>query len=408
MSDQLGGSEAALLQIIASVRSARPSWDLHVILPGAGPLLAKATATGATCAVVPLPARLAKIGESAAVRDEWGPKSSAALALQLCAGMVTAPAYERALRGALDRFGPDIVHSNGFKSHVFASRVKSPRERLVWHLHEYVGSRRVTRMLLRMQSHRCDAIVTNSHSVAADLRAAIHDGPPIHPIHNAIDLDVFSPEGDRVNLDALAAFPHTATPVVRAGLVATFSRWKGHDIFVQALARAAARVPNLRGYIIGAPLYDTSGSQHSRETVRAMIRDAGIDDRCGMTGFLEPASAIRSLDIVVHASTEPEPFGLVIAEAMACGRALITTGQGGAGELIEPGVDALVVSPSDADSLADALVELALDPVRREQIAARARLSAQARFPPARLGSALVALYESLAPATRNAPARSA
>jgi glycosyltransferase involved in cell wall biosynthesis len=48
-----------------------------------------------------------------------------------------------------------------------------------------------------------------------------------------------------------------------------------------------------------------------------------------------PADAMRALDVVVHASTDPEPFGLVVAEAMACGRAVTTSGTGGASELIE-------------------------------------------------------------------------
>ena len=51
---------------------------------------------------------------------------------------------------------------------------------------------------------------------------------------------------------------------------------------------------------------------------------------------------MRALDVVVHASTQPEPFGLVIAEAMACGRAVVVSSGGGAAEIVTPGEDALV------------------------------------------------------------------
>ena len=62
----------------------------------------------------------------------------------------------------------------------------------------------------------------------------------------------------------------------------------------------------------------------------------GLGPRVGFTGFVpDSSSAIRSLDIVVHASTDPEPFGLVIAEAMACGKAVVASGAGGAIELTE-------------------------------------------------------------------------
>ncbi len=58
---------------------------------------------------------------------------------------------------------------------------------------------------------------------------------------------------------------------------------------------------------------------------------------------------MRALDIVVHASTRPEPFGLVIAEAMACGRAVITSAAGGAAEIVESEVDALTHTPGDVE-----------------------------------------------------------
>ena len=64
---------------------------------------------------------------------------------------------------------------------------------------------------------------------------------------------------------------------------------------------------------------------------------------------------MRALDVVVHASTEPEPFGLVIAEAMACARAVVVSRAGGAAEIIEPGVDALAHAPGDAAELAECI-----------------------------------------------------
>ena len=54
---------------------------------------------------------------------------------------------------------------------------------------------------------------------------------------------------------------------------------------------------------------------------------------------------MRALDIVVHASTEPEPFGLTIAEGMASGRAVIVSAAGGAAEIVQDGVDALTCAP---------------------------------------------------------------
>src|SRR6185436_5987649 len=117
-----------------------------------------------------------------------------------------------------------------------------------------------------------------------------------------------------------------------------------------------------RGYVVGGPLYQTDGSQYSMEELRARADELGISARIGFTGFVsDPAAAMRALDVVVHASIEPEPFGLVIAEAMACGRPVIVSDAGGAAEIVTSGVNALVNSPGDADALADRIAQLAAD-----------------------------------------------
>ena len=78
----------------------------------------------------------------------------------------------------------------------------------------------------------------------------------------------------------------------------------------------------VRAYIVGDAVYQTEGSQYSLDELRQRARSLGVADRVGFTGFVHtPEATFRALHIVVHASTEPEPFGLVIAEAMACGRA---------------------------------------------------------------------------------------
>jgi len=152
----------------------------------------------------------------------------------------------------------------------------------------------------------------------------------------------------------------------------------------------------VRGYIVGGPLYDTAGSQFTRAELERSIASAGLASRVGLTGFVDAAAALRSLDVVVHASTEPEPFGLVIAEAMACGRAVISTAHGGAAEVIEPERDALVAAPGDPAGLAAAVLRLVTDPGLRAALGARARTAAVERFAPRRMAAQLAGLYEQL------------
>jgi len=146
--------------------------------------------------------------------------------------------------------------------------------------------------------------------------------------------------------------------------------------------------------VIGGALYHTAGSQLTLDELRRYADVRGLSDRVGFTGFVDsPDEAMRALDIVVHASTAPEPFGLVIAEAMACGRAVIASDAGGAREIFTAGVDALAHAPGDAEALAACITELVGDPDRRERLGRAGRLTAERRFNRRRLAAELVPVY---------------
>jgi glycosyltransferase involved in cell wall biosynthesis len=208
-----------------------------------------------------------------------------------------------------------------------------------------------------------------------------------------VDLRRFAPGGPRLDLDALGGAAPAAAGVLRIGLLATFARWKGHTTFLDAIAALPADL-GVRAYVIGGAVYQTDGSQYSLDELRAHAARAGIADRVVFTGFVPRADeALRALDIVVHASTQPEPFGLAIAEAMACGRAVIASDAGGARELFTPGVDALAHEPGNSGQLARRMVDLAEDPDLRGRLGRAARATAERRFDRARLSGELLPIY---------------
>lgn len=394
-SGELGGAETALLDMLASIREARPEWTLAVIAASGGPLVAKAAAYAQSTAL-PFPATLARLGE-------WGTRRSAATRLRLGLGAMMAAAptmsYARRLRRRLLDFQPDVVHSNGLKMHLLGARVRPVGARLVWHLHDYPAARRLTATLLASQMHRCDAMLANSESVAADARERFGSGVPVHAVHNAIDLDRFTPKGPVADLDALAGLPPLSPGGIRVGLVGTFARWKGHTVFLDALARLRGHV-NVRGYIVGDSIYDTDASQYSRAQLRARADACGLGDSVGFTGQVDDVSAVlRALDVTVHASTEPEPFGLVIAEAMACGRPIVVSRAGGAAEIAQAG--ALFHQPGNSAELAERVSELARDADRRAALGRDGRAAALRLFSRTRLRERLIPIYETLAPTAR-------
>jgi glycosyltransferase involved in cell wall biosynthesis len=394
-SGELGGAETALLEMLAAIREARPGWALAMIAASNGPLVAKAAAY-ADAAAMPFPNALARLGE-------WGALQSIAACLRLGAGLLTASApsigYARRLQRSLRDLNPDIIHSNGLKMHLLGARLRPPCAKLVWHLHDYPAARRVTARLLASQTHRCGAMLANSESVAADARQRFGAAVPVHTIYNAVDLERFNPAGPRADLDALAGLPPIAPGGIRVGLVGTFARWKGHAVFLDALARLRG-VANTRGYIVGGPIYHTNASQYSQEQLRVQAERLGLGDTVGFTGKVDDvSSALRALDIVVHASTEPEPFGLVIAEAMASGRPVVVSRAGGAAEIAQGG--AVFHAPGNSAELADRVRELAGDSARRASLGAEGRAAAVRLFSRTRLSETLIPVYDALARSAR-------
>src|SRR6185295_17970462 len=296
---QLGGAETSLLALLSSVREAEPSWPLHLVTAGDGPLTPAARELGVETSLLPFPPALARLGEHGARAESGG---YVRLAAQLGRASSGVPAYISRLRRVIRSFQPDIIHTNGLKMHLLAGWANSSSP-LVWHLHDYLGPRPLTTTLLRWSASRCAAIVANSMSVAADARAAIGHGVKVVPIYNAVDLDRFSPAGGRADLDRLAGLPAAPERTLRIGLLGTFARWKGHETFLRAVAQLPRDLP-VRAYVVGDALYQTQGSQYSAEELRGLAESLGIAGRVGFTGFIrESDTALRALDIVVHAST---------------------------------------------------------------------------------------------------------
>jgi glycosyltransferase involved in cell wall biosynthesis len=387
---ELGGAERSLLDIFWSIRRAEPAWELRLVAAADGPLLAEASALGVSTAVVPMPCALSRIGESGMARTRLGPLRLGARVARSAPALL---AYVARVRHEIRSFHPAILHTNSLKMHLVGARAAPSATAVIWHLHDYVGGRSATSWLLRAMAGRPAAVVANSVSVAEDARAALGDRVPIVPVINAVDLQRFSGAGDRLDLDRLAGLPPAPAGTVRVGLLGTFARWKGHTTFLDAIARLRADV-SVRAYVIGGAVYQTEGSQFTLEDLRRHAARVGISDRVGFTGFVaKPEAALRALDVVVHASTAPEPFGLVIAEAMACGRAVIASEAGGARELFTPGLDALGHAPGSAEHLAERIAELTGDPDRRERIGRAGRRTAERCFDRARLAADLVPVY---------------
>lgn len=383
----LGGAEQSLLDLLASLDPKRVA--ARLLSFSDGPLIEGARSLGISCAVVELGSELSSLGESG---------------LSPVAGLLAVPKVLRAaprmtrfvasFRNEIENFGPDLLHTNGVKSH-WVSAVFSPaRLPLVIHVRDYLSERRISKHLLRLLERRAGAVIANSQSVAQDVRS-IAERIPIHPIHNAIDLVRFSPgAGDPTWLASLAGMSAPREGEVCVALVATYARWKGQDLAIRALARLLSGGTSCRLYIVGGPIYATRKSQFDTEELRALAREHGVEKSVGFVPFqVDTPRVYRSVDAVLQTSTRREAFGRTIVEAMACGKAVVISRAGGAVELFEDGETALGFDPDDSSSLASTLDRIVLSSDLRRRIGESARRRALEGFDRARLGGAVEKVY---------------
>ena len=230
---------------------------------------------------------------------------------------------------------------------------------------------RTARALARMVT----LYVANSEATKQDLVDLGVAAGRIRVIYPPVDLDRFKPD--------LAAGRQRAELGVGIGepcfgIFGTLLEWKGHHVFLKAARLVMDEVPSARAFVIGeAP----ERGQAYRDELRQLVQDLGIADRVVFTGFREDVPELMQLlRVIVHASVTPEPFGRVIAEAMAMGKPVVATDAGGPREIIQDGSDGYLVPPEEPQAMARAIIRLLTDTAHADQIGRRARRTAEARF----------------------------
>ena len=154
------------------------------------------------------------------------------------------------------------------------------------------------------------------------------------------------------------------------GLVARLEPWKGHETFLRAAALVAETHSDARFAIVGGALMGREGDYPQR--MHALAADLGLGERAHFAGHQpNPWSWIDALDVFVHAS-HGEPFGTVIAEALALGKPVIAGADGGPLEVIEHEVSGLLVEPRRPELLAAAIRRLLDDGELRTRLSAAA------------------------------------
>jgi glycosyltransferase involved in cell wall biosynthesis len=195
-------------------------------------------------------------------------------------------------------------------------------------------------------------------------------------VYDGIDLRSFRPAAEApARIRGEWNIPAEA-PVV--GIVGNIRYWKGQEIVVEAMHEVRRRFPEIRCLIVGG-VHPTSQGYARR--IRDYIDQHGLHQHVIFTGFRnDVADMIAAMDVVIHASVTPEPFGRVILEGMALGKPVIATNLGGVPEFVLDGTTGKLVPPGDARALAESMSALLGDAALRERLGHQARCEVNRRF----------------------------
>lgn len=318
--DIVGGGEVSLLSLVKNLDRSR--WAPSMVVSGEGTVARACRALDIPTYCVPMPS------------CRWP---------------------SRDMRGGLGHLrhvvrstGAQLLHANGTRAMIYAGLVgRRAGTRVIWHV-RVEGSDGLLDRFLAAMAHR---IIVNSQAVAR--RFPFVSKRRLRCIYNGIDLKEFS----NVGLEQAAQFrkqfgiPTDAPLVVSVGRL---ERMKGYAELIQAAHALKDKTPAIHWLVVG----------HGEEqaALETMARDHGVTSVVHFTGWLpEPRIPLAACDVFVLPSLS-EGFGRVVVEAMAMGKAVVTTKVGGIPEIVVPGETGILVPPSDAHALGNAVLGLIKNP----------------------------------------------
>lgn len=289
------------------------------------------------------------------------------------AALAAAPGVIALARELARRTTPtDLLYANTQKSWIVAALVALAAKRtVVWHLHDILSSAHFSRFLARAAvalANRCAALViVNSRTTGDAFVAAGGCRSLVRVVHNGIDVTPFDAAREPVRVDRASS---TRRPVT-VGVFGRLAPWKGQHVLLEALRD----LDEVEAVIVGDALF---GEHAYRERLHQLASEAAIAGRVRFLGERNDVPQLMKLvDIVVHTSLAPEPFGRVIVEGMLAERPVIATRGGGVSEIVEDGVDGVLVPPNEPAALAAQIRRLIADPATARRVALNGKQKAR-------------------------------
>ena len=270
----------------------------------------------------------------------------------------------------------DIVYTNTSVIFVGGISAKICKVKSVWHIREIIKSKYERFIVSKIVNIFSDYIIANSKATA---EAISKNKDKVKVVYNAIDIEKNSglEDIDEVYKEVAATIVRSNNKI-KIGMAGRINRWKGQKLFVDMAKLVSEENDNVE-FLIAGDVY--KGEDYILDNLKGYILESGVKDKIGLLGQVDNMSNFyKKLDIFVLPSIQPEPFGLVVIEAMNNKLPVVATNHGGPVEIIDNNIDGFLVDYKDAREMAQVVNKLIKDKELRNYISANAEKKVKEKF----------------------------
>ena len=305
----IGGGEINLLLILRNIVGS--GWEPVVVVPEEGPLVGKIRNLNIPVFIVP---GCPHWSISFYILNRYKIPNPLAWLGNLLIGFV----WILRLRTFYVSYPNAVIHTNSMLAHLYAGiAARLSGKPVVWHFQDIVSKKEgmgvYHKVLLLIASWVPTRIICVSDIVMKQFQGNATVAQKVILLMNTIDARQLNDAVDRQPLNS----------VLHIGTAARITPWKG-----QEEALKVARLLQQKGIPFCWKFAgDTAlGSKQYNRHLLDLVQIWKLNDSIQFLGWIEDMPAFyRSIDVLVHLPTEPEPYGLIIAEAVAYGLPVITT-----------------------------------------------------------------------------------
>lgn len=345
-SSEMYGSDRSLLYLVETLDKSK--YKLTVVLPCDGPLVEKLKKIEGV--------KVEIFNVAVLRRKNLSPRGMSTY----CHDFISSYRY---IKRMIRQQHIDIIYTNvavvfpGAIAATFSKNCKS-----VWHIREIIKNKKERMIVAFMVNRFSDVIIANSKSTG---EAICKKTSKLRVVYNAVDVKN-------------TAVIHKDKKNLVVGMAGRINRWKGQKLFVDMAEIVHKYRPDVKFKIAGSTYV---GEGYLEDELKKYINQKGLTDIVQLLGQVNDMDKFyQSLDIFVLPSIQPEPFGLVVIEAMEKRLPVIATNHGGPVEIIDNGKNGYLVPFDTADVMAERCLKLCDDWRLREKIGEQAQAKKRSMF----------------------------